>query len=74
MAGPHLVGVVALMWSANPALVGDIDRTTQILIKTASPSPLRATADCSAPLSDPNNTTGYGLVDAYAAVKMALGK
>ena len=37
MAGPHLVGVVALMWSANPQLIGDIDRTEQILIQTATP-------------------------------------
>ncbi|MCZ7666357.1 MAG: S8 family serine peptidase [Chloroflexi bacterium] len=27
MAGPHVAGVVALMWSANPALIGDIERT-----------------------------------------------
>jgi subtilisin family serine protease len=37
MAGPHLVGVVALMWSANPALIGDIGRTEQLLIQTAAP-------------------------------------
>ena len=36
MAGPHLAGVVALMWSANPALKGDIDRTEQILSQTAT--------------------------------------
>jgi subtilisin family serine protease len=37
MAGPHVAGVVALMWSANPALKGDIDRTTAILTGTAQP-------------------------------------
>ena len=37
MAGPHVAGVVALMWSANPHLVGDIDRTEQILRDTATP-------------------------------------
>ena len=37
MAGPHVAGVVALMWSANPALKGDIDRTTAILTSTAQP-------------------------------------
>ena len=37
MAGPHIVGVVALMWSANPKLIGDIDRTEQILRETAQP-------------------------------------
>ena len=70
MAGPHLVGVVALLWSANPALIGDIDRTEQILIKTAkAPS----SSDRCSGTEIPNNTSGYGLVDAYAAVKMALG-
>lgn len=37
MAGPHVAGIVALMWSANPALLGDIDRTEQILRDTARP-------------------------------------
>lgn len=37
MAGPHVAGVVALMWSANPQLVGDIERTAQILRETARP-------------------------------------
>ncbi len=37
MAGPHVAGVVALLWSANPALIGDIDRTEQILRETAQP-------------------------------------
>jgi subtilisin family serine protease len=37
MAGPHVSGVVALMWSANPGLIGDIDRTEQILTESATP-------------------------------------
>jgi subtilisin family serine protease len=37
MAGPHVAGTVALMWSANPALRGDIQRTTQLLQETARP-------------------------------------
>jgi subtilisin family serine protease len=73
MAGPHLVGVVALMWAANPALVGDIDRTTQILIKTAKPYTGSTATGCFAG-NIPNDAFGYGVVDAYAAVKMALGK
>ncbi len=74
MAGPHLVGVVALMWSANPALIGDIDRTEKIVIDTARPyAGARPAGDCFTG-STPNNGYGYGLVDAYAAVKAALGK
>jgi subtilisin family serine protease len=37
MAGPHVAGVVALMWSANGRLIGDIERTEQILRQTARP-------------------------------------
>src|SRR5690606_10884038 len=37
MAGPHLAGTVALMWSANPALRGDVARTRRILQETARP-------------------------------------
>jgi len=72
MAGPHLVGVVALMWSANPDLIGDIDRTEQILNETAAPY-TGWLPDCVS--SDlPNNAVGYGIVDAYAAVRRAMGK
>ncbi len=71
MAGPHVAGVVALMWSANPALIGDIDRTTQILIETARPYTGSTAGDCFS-TEIPNNVYGYGMVDAYAAVTKAL--
>ena len=35
MAGPHVVGAVALLWSVDPSLIGDVDRTETILIQTA---------------------------------------
>jgi subtilisin family serine protease len=67
MAGPHVAGVVALMWSANPALIGDVDQTSQILRETARPLPNSATN-----LGCPGaNNSGAGLVDAYAAVTAA---
>jgi len=74
MAGPHLVGVVALMWSANSQLIGDIDRTQQILTQTATPySGAVPPGECFTGFK-PNNAYGYGIVNAYDAVKMALGK
>ncbi len=74
MAGPHLAGVVALMWSANPDLIGNIDRTEQILIQTAKPySGIETPGECFQG-GTPNDAYGYGIVDAYAAVKMALGR
>lgn len=72
MATPHVAGVVALMWSANPALVGDLDRTRQILRETAAPaepSYASATDRCDTDA----NILGAGLVDAYAAVQAARG-
>ena len=73
MAGPHVVGAVALLWSAQPSLIGDIDRTEQILIDTARPY----TGDRSLGCFEggmPNTAYGYGLLDVYAAVKEALGR
>ena len=71
MAGPHVVGVVALMWSANPKLIGNVERTTQILNATAQPYHGQM-PKCVPGTSTPNNAAGYGSVDAYAAVKAAL--
>ena len=71
MATPHVAGVVALMWSANPALIGDIDRTRRILRDTADPTlPTFGTGgddDC----AGASNVSGAGVVDAAAAVQAA---
>jgi subtilisin family serine protease len=102
MAGPHLAGTVALMWSASPVLRGDIARTKQIIAQTAhsfhgnlegsEPQEGSAVSDSAARAPKilgemmgagnsclaqtdlntvPNNVAGYGIVDAYAAVKAA---
>jgi hypothetical protein len=71
MAGPHIVGVVVLMWSANPNLIGDIDRTEQILTQTTKPYSGRL-PDCPGVNAIPSTAFGYGIVDAYAAVEMAI--
>jgi hypothetical protein len=70
MAGPHLVGVVALMWSANPALIGNVDATRQILIDTADAYTGEIPA-CAQESSDPQLSIGYGMVNAYQAVLAA---
>jgi subtilisin family serine protease len=75
MAGPHVAGVVALMWSANPRLIGDIERTEQILIETARPFTGASPGLCGETGGEtPSNTTGYGVVDAYRAVKQAVAE
>jgi len=70
MAGPHVVGVVALMWSANPKLVGNIDQTVKILDQ--STRPYQGTLNVCVGKGVPNDGVGYGIVDAYNAVKLAL--
>jgi len=67
MAGPHVVGAVALLWSAAPHLVGDVDATERIIVQTARP---RIDTSCSGePDGHPNNVYGWGIVDALAAVQ-----
>ncbi|MFI6238962.1 S8 family serine peptidase [Micromonospora sp. NPDC050795] len=74
MATPQVAGVVALMWSANPALVGDVTRTRQILRDTATEvTPTYRSDSPSDACGAPANVTGAGQVDAYAAVRAAQG-
>lgn len=73
MAGPHLVGVVALIWSAQPELIGDIDATEQLIIDTAQPYTGDPSLGCFTG-DIPNNAYGFGVVDVYEAVKQALEK
>jgi serine protease AprX len=71
MAGPHVVGVVALLWSARPQLQRDIATTKTILQNTANPNVTvnpPQTCDGIPNTQIPNNSFGYGRVDALAAV------
>jgi hypothetical protein len=68
MATPHVAGVVALLWSANPALVGDVARTREVLRETATPVAAGENVD---DCGDPARLAGAGIVDAYAAVRAA---
>ena len=76
MAGPHVVGVVALLWSARPQLVRDIEATKMVLQNTANPNvTLANTQTCGGiPSTEiPNNSFGYGRVDALAAINSVPG-
>ncbi|MBN2117877.1 MAG: S8 family serine peptidase [Anaerolineales bacterium] len=72
MAGPHVVGAVVLLWSADPSLIGDIDRTEQLLIETADP--YTGTISGCFEGDVPNAAYGYGVLDVYEAVKETLGR
>ena len=71
MATPHVAGVAALLWSAAPWLRGQISETEAILRSTAQPLTTSQTCGSLPAGAVPNNTYGYGLIDARAAVSEA---
>ena len=71
MASPHVAGAAALLWSAVPQLIGQLDETEQILMKSATPVPHNGCGEGPVPVS-PNNTYGHGRLNVAAAVGMAL--
>lgn len=71
MAGPHVVGQVALMWAAQPELIGKIDETTELIRKTSTPKTTTESCGGVDGTVIPNNTYGYGFINAYAAVQAA---
>lgn len=75
MAGPHVVGVVALLWSAVPGLVGQVPATEQYLRETANKSVVGTACGSganNAPWNTWDNTYGYGRIDALAAIQAAM--
>lgn len=72
MAGPHVAGLVALMISANPELAGQVDVIEDIIEQTAVPKTTDQNCGDIPGSEVPNNTYGFGRVDALAAVNAAL--
>lgn len=68
MAAPHVAGLAALLISAYPELRGNVDQIEELIKKTAVPR--TADRDCGdVPGSSiPNNTYGWGRIDAWAAL------
>ncbi len=69
MAGPHVTGAVALLWSARPALKHQVASTEQIL----SDSAVHISSSACSSSGWPNNTYGYGRLDVKAAVDAGAG-
>ncbi len=72
MAGPHVTGLIGLIWSANPALRGQIDTTYSIIQQTSAPITGYAGTCGGDYVTGPNNDWGYGTIDAYQAALLAI--
>lgn len=72
MAGPHVAGLVALLVSVRPDWAGNVDQIENTINATALQ--LTTTQECGGvPGSQiPNNTFGYGRIDAFAAYQAAV--
>jgi serine protease AprX len=71
MAAPHAVGAVALLWSAVPDLMRDVDTTELLLKGTAVPRTANQTCGDILGNQIPNNIYGWGRLDVLAAVQTA---
>jgi len=73
MAGPHVAGTAALIMSARPDLIGQVDELEILLKTTAVPryatSPFCGNDNAT---SLPNNVYGHGRINALAAVNAAI--
>ena len=72
MSAPHVAGMVALVWDAADCLVGDTITTETLIQDTAIPIPYDTGSGDEGPGFVPNHATGWGEVDALAAVEAAV--
>jgi len=73
MAGPHVAGMVALLMSAEPRLIGRVADVRALIERTANPDVKTANTASTCGGTDaatiPNNIFGHGRIDALAAVQ-----
>lgn len=65
MAGPHVAGLVALMLSAEPRLSGNVEQIETLIKQNALPRTNSQLCGDIPGSQVPNNTYGYGRIDAY---------
>ncbi len=68
MAGPHVAGTVALLLSAQPELIGQVAKIEEQIAFTAVPTQLNTDCGEIPGTSYPNNSTGWGRIDALNAL------
>jgi subtilisin family serine protease len=68
MASPHVAGAVALLWSADPTLVGDIDGTMELFRSTAEAATSSQSCAGRSGNQIPNNTFGHGIMNIFDTV------
>ncbi|RMF47227.1 MAG: DUF11 domain-containing protein, partial [Anaerolineae bacterium] len=67
MAGPHVAGLVALLLSAKPSLRGQVSAIENVITQSAVPRYTYDGCGGDTPTTLPNNTYGWGRIDAWAA-------
>ncbi|MCF6288760.1 MAG: S8 family serine peptidase [Proteobacteria bacterium] len=72
MASPHVAGVAALLISANPSLAGQPEQLKQIILSSSLAK--TSSQDCNGipGTQIPNNTFGWGRLDALAAINQVM--
>ncbi|HIQ04632.1 MAG TPA: hypothetical protein EYH31_02945 [Anaerolineae bacterium] len=69
MAAPHVAGTAALLLSAAPWLIGDVDAIEQTIEHSAHPRTTTQGCGSDTATTVPNNVWGWGAVDALTAVE-----
>jgi len=68
-AGPHVAGLAALLISADPSLSGQVDKLRHIIEISSKPVLTLEGCGGDTSTSHPNNTYGWGRVDALKALQ-----
>lgn len=72
MAAPHVAGLAALMISADLDLKGEVGMLEILMTRSAIPKTTIQTCGSVPGFQIPNNTFGYGRIDALSAIKFDL--